>query len=134
MGELVWVYHATTSRCVVGSFQIFAGKATTHLARHGRTWPRPESSDQTPTLNLANHIIAHLCKFISAIFNETQKNGRVPQQKQSYKTIKHTYIYIYICVFPFTPVVRPPPLPNMSKNVSPKPGRWGTLPWPEFIS
>lgn len=96
MGELVWVYHATTSRCVVGSFQIFAGKATTHLARHGRTWPRPESSDQTPTLNLANHIIAHLCKFISAIFNETQKNGRVPQQKQSYKTIKHTYIYIYV--------------------------------------
>ena len=113
MGELIWVYQATTSRCVVGSFQIFAGEATTHLARHGRTWPRPESSDQTPALNLANQIIAHLCKFISAIFNETQKIGRVPQKKQSCKTIKtdiytYIYIYIYIVFFPFNPVVEAP--------------------------
>ena len=87
MGELKWIYQATTSRCVVGSFQIFAGEATTHLARHGRTWPRPESSDQTPALNLANHIIAHLCKFISASFNETQQNWENSPKKQSYKSI-----------------------------------------------
>ena len=99
MGELIWVYQATTSRCVVGSFQMLA---TTHLARHGRTWPRPESSDQTPALNLANQIIAHLCKFISAIFNETQKIGRVPQKKQSYKTIRLIYIHIYIYILCFS--------------------------------